>query len=332
MFEMNARKMDKRIQSRLSLSEFAAVTVALLLSLAFLWVYRSNAFVDFQVYMRAGKGLFTGYFYAYWILPVFSLMTRLPFDATVMMWNLLGIACVWMACRVFGVKLLPVMVGYQALTYIFYGQITGLLIGGLALSWWAMAHKRWDLAGLGFVIACTKYQFGLAYAVTLWLAAPITLKEKMRILVVPVLTVLATLALYPHWIPDAIARFHSEMPESGGSISLWRWVGAWSLLLFVPVLFVKDTQKKLLLLMLAMTLAIPYFQQDDLTALFLFLPFGFALIGNIGILYVWFGNTALQVLAIIPLLAYALTMVQYIREVKYANWTQTVYGRGALTK
>lgn len=315
LFDMDAAAMEGRLRARLSLSELFAITMALAMSCVFLWLYHSgqNVFYDFRNYLDAGRGIFKEYYYAYWLLPFFTLLTHLPFDLAAIIWDLMGIACLWTACRVFNSRLTPILIGYQALYILFYGQITFVLVGGLALAWWSMAHQKLDLAGLGFTIAATKYQVGIIFALLLWLVAPISWRNRLRILILPVIIVLATMVLYPTWVQNTIATFLVSPPNDFASISLWRWIGPWALLLFVPPLFVPSPKKHLLLFAVAATLALPYFQQADLICLFLFVPYWIALMGNLGFLYIWFSWPALQMLAVVPLAAYIWFLGRTIR-------------------
>jgi hypothetical protein len=331
LLEMDAGAMDARLRARLKPSELFALAMALAMSGIFLWLFHDgqNVFFDLRNYLSAGEGIFKEYYYAYWLLPVFTVLGRLPFDLTAILWDLTGIACLWIACRVFNSRLAPILIGYQTLYALFYGQITLVLVGGLALAWWSMAHQKWDLAGLGFIIATSKYQIGLVFAFMLWVAAPIPWRQRIRILILPAIIVVLTMLLYPTWIQNTIATFASSPPNDFGSISLWRWIGPWSLLLFIPALFVRSTKKRLILLVIAATLAMPYFQQADLICLFLFLPFWIALIGNLGFLYIWLSWPALQMMAIVPLIPYLWLLGQSIQNWLALSWNKKKsYGLG----
>jgi hypothetical protein len=104
-------------------------------------------------------------------------------------------------------------------------------------------------------------------------------------------------------------------PNDEGSISAWRWLGAWALVLWLPPIFFKLIRiKRFYLLLSANALALPYFQQTDLLMLFV-MPLGWwATLGNIGYLLPVFGWQALQVLVVIPMLLYCVLFVKGMRE------------------
>ena len=94
--------------------------------------------------------------------------------------------------------------------------------------------------------------------------------------------------VYPGWPLEVYNLLLNNPPNDRGSISLWRWFGAWSLLLWVPPLVLRlSPERRTLALVAASTLAIPYFQSNDLLWL-LVMPIGWiGLLGNLG--YLQFG-------------------------------------------
>jgi hypothetical protein len=305
-FNLGAESMDKRLRAKLSLPEVFAVMIALSVALAFIYYHQRGwmDLIDFDAYLRGAQGDFRYFFYAYWFLPVVSFLSFLPFTISAVLWDVIGIFSLVIACRVFDAKPLPIILSYQVLYILFYGQITLWLIGGLALAWWAMAHDKWYLAGLGFVLAATKYQVGIFFDLVLWLAATRDWQTRAKALALPIAVSIITTIVYPHWLSGTIASIATSHPNDAASVSLWRWVGPWGLLLLIPPLFVKDKNRRLILLLIAAILASPYYQQADLVCLFLFLPTPIILLGYLGVGFVWFGYGALQVLTLIPIIAY----------------------------
>jgi hypothetical protein len=113
--------------------------------------------------------------------------------------------------------------------------------------------------------------------------------------------------LNPSWPLDAVARIQNFNPIDWASISPWRWIGPAALLFWIPPLILPLARKeRFLALMATVPLALPYFQQADLLALFV-LPIGWlpVLLGNLGYLFVFFGYQVLSLLWIVPLVIYA---------------------------
>ncbi|MEZ4590782.1 MAG: hypothetical protein R3D55_06525 [Chloroflexota bacterium] len=223
-------------------------------------------------------------------------------------WNVFNILGVFAASRILGgqQRWAAALLTYQMFYVLYYGNIVGILVGGLALIWWGVTHQRWHWAGLGLVLALTKYQLGLSFGIILLLMANISWQDRLRVVVVPSLVLVVSLLLYPLWPLQSIRIILENPPNNLGNISLWQWVGPGALLLWLPPLWLPlPAQQRLTALAATATLTLPYFQQTDLLALFV-LPLGWLpLLGNLGFLlytnYTWQG---FALLAIIPLLLY----------------------------
>jgi hypothetical protein len=308
LLTVNPVTIDHRLRARLSPWELLALVLALCMGGIFAWVHVQSGGLpyDYDAYISAGQGNLLQHYYMDWILPLYWLFARLPMPWGYLLWIILGILCVFFAARVFGGNSVLAVLSYQMFYVMFLGQITGILIGGLAFAWWSMAHKRWYVAGLGFLIALTKLQIGVL-GLFLWLLADISWQQRLRSLLVPIVAGLALFVFNPSWPLDTIARLQSFSPIDWASISLWQWLGPVALLLWLPPLLLPLGRKsRFLALMAACPLALPYFQQADLLALFV-LPIGWLpiLLGNLGYLFVLFRYRVLALLWIVPLVTYA---------------------------
>ena len=318
----NAAVIRRRVRAKITRFEFFAIAFCAGMLLAFTWVQSTGAFppYDYNNYINSAVGNFSFYYYGYWFVPVFSLIHALPGPIGYILWGLLNIAGVWLAARVFGGSAGWALISYQMIYTVFYGQISGVIVGGLALLWWGMAAGRWPVAGLGMIIALTKYTFGLPLALALWLLAEVSWWDRLKVLIIPVAVGLVSLVVYPLWPVQLLHTLASNPPNSDGSIALWRWIGPLALLLWLPVLTLPmPTTPRVILLTATLALALPYFQQTDLVALYI-LPIGWlALLGNLGYFYPLFGWSALQFLALIPLVVYVLTLAPHIAQLR-ARW------------
>ncbi len=303
----NTLKFENRLGQRLTLLEMFSLSLCVALTFVFAW-YQSqgDAYAyDFTTYLWAGRGDLQVHYYAYWILPFFRLLTAVSPITAFILWNLANIAGLFFATRVLGggEKAALALLTYQMFYTLYYGNIIGILLGGLALCWWGMSHRRWYLAGFGLLVALTKYQLGLSFGLILLFMADISWRERFQVLLVPCLVLVASLIVYPGWPVDSWQTIVGNPPNSLGNISLWQWVGPFATLLWLPPLVLPLTPgRRLTALVAAATLALPYFQQSDLLALFI-LPVGWLpLAGNLGF-YLYLNNAwaDLWVLAIIPL-------------------------------
>lgn len=306
----SAQEVDQRLWQRISLLEMFALALCFGLAGIFAW-YRSQGKAlayDFENYLLAGNGDLRFHYYAFWILPVYQILAFLPSALSFVLWSSLNILGVFAASRILGGerRWALALLTYQMFYVLYYGNITGVIVGGLALLWWGLTHHRWHLAGLGMVLALTKYQLGITFGIILLLMADISWQDRLKVFVVPFLTLLVSLLIYPLWPIESIRIILANPPESSGNISLWQWLGPFALLLWLPPLWLSlSAQQRLIALAATATMTLPYFQQTDLLALFV-LPLGWLpLAGNLGFyLYAKYTWQGFVVLAFIPMFIY----------------------------
>jgi hypothetical protein len=304
----DGNEISRRLRARITPWEVFALTLALSLLGVFVWMLASLEILpnDFYDYMQTAKGDFSGYYYAYWMLPVFSLLAKLPPLLAFAIWVTVNILGVFFASRAFGGRTALALLSFQMLYVAFIGQIVGIIAGGLALLWWGLRRRRWTLAGLGLTIACTKFHLGIIIGLALLLIADISWRERVRVLIVPAIVLALSLVVYPSWPMQVISTLRTTPANDWGSISLWRWIGPLALILWIPPLLLPLSRpQRLVALIATMALALPYFQQTDLLALFI-LPVGwvYVLLGNLGYLFFTIYWEGLQILAVVPLLLY----------------------------
>jgi hypothetical protein len=298
----------RRLQAPPGRFEFFALSLNLAFIGVFLWIHTQVEFEpwDFSTYILAGEGDYSLNYYAFWIMPLFQILARIPAPLDFILWNIANIAGVFFATRVFGGKAGTTLLTFQMLYILFLGQIIGILLGGLALLWWGMANKRWVIAGFGLILACTKFQTGVTLGLFLLVLAGIARSEKLKVLVVPVGVALASLALYPGWPIELWNTILASPPNNWGSITLWRYLGPAALLLWLPPLLLDlEPNKRFFALLAANALTLPYFQQTDLLSLFVFPVNGMLkLLGYLPLTFSILRLQALQLLVLVPLTLY----------------------------
>jgi hypothetical protein len=311
-----AEAMDARLRRRPTRWEAFALAFAFGILGLFIWLDNSLGYIpfDYNVYIKTAHGNLLQYYYADWILPLFWLWSKLPPLVGFGLWSVVNIVCLFFAARTFGGRAALTLLTFQFFYSLFLGQINGLLAGGLALGWWAMAHKKWSLAGFGFWLAATKFQVGLPFGFLLWLAADTDWRSRLRVLLLPFLLTLACFILYPDWPFHLVERIHAYAPYDWGSISLWRTIGPAALLFFLPPLLLPlEKGLRLIALAAAVPLALPYFQSADLLVLYI-LPVGWTplLLGNLGFLFFIYQFSVLRLLWIVPLVIYLSVLVPFV--------------------
>jgi hypothetical protein len=313
------QRMKERLHKRLTLGELFALAMAVGMVGVFVWQQPNSSFtyLDFKIYLGTAHGNFSYqnfyYYYGYWILPIFTVLAKLPIHLAYVLWCSINILGVFFAVRVFNGKALVAVISYQMFYSLIYGNITGLIVGGLALCWWGLVNHKWHIAGLGIAIASAKFQTGLTGSLLLLLIAEISWKDRLRVMTMPVVIWIISLFVYPGWPLELISNIVNHPPNNLASISLWRWLGPWALLVWLPPLVLPlEPKRRLIAFVAAMGLALPYFQQSDMLFL-LVMPIGWiGLLGNFGYLMGLFGWVALQFLVFFPLIVYVLTLIPNI--------------------
>ena len=312
LFDTDATRIQTRLHQRPSRAEFFALAFTLGMLCFFTWYHSlTDDFypLDYGRYLRVADNDFEIHYYAYWSLPIFIGLAQLPNFTGFILWSLLGVCAVFWGARLFRGRATTVLLTYQMFYILFYGQIMALLIGGLALTWWGIARQKWHWAGLGLVIATTKYQTGLTFGLFLWLLAPISWRERLKILIVPLGVTAISLIVYPGWPLTSIETILASPPDDIGSITLWRWLGPFTLLFWLPPLLLPlSRERRFVALATTSAFALPYFQQTDLLFLYalpIFQPPWQLVLGNLGFILFWWRKwPGLWALAGIPLLIY----------------------------
>ena len=302
---LDPEPMNFRLKRRLSLGEFLGLLVCLSMLGIFIWLFATSSQrpPDFQVLFVDARS-HPGFYYTYWILPVMDNLKQLPMLGAYALWDLIGILSCFFAVRVFGGKPLLVLLSYQILSMLYYGNISGILVGGFALCWWGMAHHKWVIAGLGITIALTKYQVGLPMGILLIWYSGIHWKNIIRIMFVPMLFGIVSLFLYPFWPLEVISKLNG-FPYIPLGITFWNYFGAWSLLLWLPaILLPLPKPQRFLALFSLSTFAVPYLLQFDLLTLMSF-PIGLLpLLGFVGFLFPFVDKIAIRMTALLPFVCY----------------------------
>jgi hypothetical protein len=194
----------------------------------------------------------------YWARWLFSLLKFPPEPVAFIGLSLASTVMLYLAVRIFGGKHWQVFTSFAFAWTLFYGQIDGLVIGGLLLAWWACVQKRPVLIGAGIMLALIKPQLSLPMVVALWYWSP----SRLKALILPILVMVGTLLQWGWWIPEWISKvFDTQyLITLSRNISLWPVLGPWVWLVWPFVLWVRmPRDKKLLAIAVTTAMTAPYF-------------------------------------------------------------------------
>jgi hypothetical protein len=316
-FQLAPEGILRRVRARVRPLELFALLLAFGMALGFAYldaVYEIGAFPDYRTFLKTADGVLGsetgGYFYAHSFLPVFALLDLLPLYAGYVLWSALNILGVWLAARIFNGNAALAVLNYQMLYVLFYGNIIGIIAGALGLMWWALHSGwrwKWEMAGVLWAVAATKFQAGIPIGLALLLLVDANLFQRLRVLLVALLIGLLSLVAYPDWVGILIQTTREVPPDVRGNLSLWQYFGALTLILWIPPLLARfSVGRRLVMVACATALALPYFQQTDLLLLYM-LPVGAlpALAGSLGFpLFAVAQWTGLKLLVVIPIALY----------------------------
>ena len=321
-FTFDPDEIDQRIRKPISLSEFSALALALAFPIATMLISSvelgGQQAYDFQHYLNSAKGDFSFYYYAYWLIPLWEFFVLLPLWAAYTFWTLLSVAGIFFACRIFGSHTALALISYQALQVLYMGQFSGILVGGLALLWWGVTHKHWNIAGIGLIIVASKYHTGLIPAMILLYYCEASWRERLKVFYVPVMIGIISLMLYQFWPLHVLENYRANPANDWGSVAPWKYIGPIVLLIWIPSFLLKlNRNEKILLLFATLPLGIPYFQAADLLILYV-LPIGFLpMLSYIGFFRPFIGYAVDNILIIIPLFIYLKIVVPaFMRSLK----------------
>jgi hypothetical protein len=311
----------ERLGKRPSLVEAAAVSAVLVftLGLAYLTIVagQNQSGTDFQVYLNAVHGNYLGFFYPPWLLFIIMPLSLLPFILALIIWNIANIIGVCYAARVFGGNLAIAVLSYQMLWVLFYGQVTGIMLAGFALYYVALIQQKKVLAGVGASIGLLKPQMGVPILLALMLLSDTSWRQRILSFGFPAVTLLVTVAIWGFWPLDLLHRIQDTPPAFTGSIALWDYVGAWSLLLYIPVLVLPMSRtKRLIAVVAASSLAIPYYQHTGLLMLMVLPIELIGLLGNLGFLMVPFSWAGLEAVILMPIAVYLKSILPGIQRLR----------------
>jgi hypothetical protein len=309
-FDLDTENMQARLRKRVTRGEFFAITLAI-----GIWYIGIDPAFDFEHHVAVAHGVYHHFFYAEWIVPLYQFLALFPFTVGYTILGLMGMAGVWFASRVFNGRTPLLLFSYQLLYCLFYGQVLGVILGGLGLMWWGITQRRLTLAGIGFMIALCKYQVGVPMGLALLLVSDLNWHQRFHVVLIPAIAALASLILNPLWPFLLVERMLTEPPDTLGSLAPWRWIGPSALLFWLPPILVPlKREHRLVAVAAASALGFPYFQQTDLLVLFMLPVGGLPLLGNLAYFSFVFGWLALQLLFVVPLLIYMWVFIRHFRE------------------
>jgi hypothetical protein len=271
-----------------------------------------NCGIDFRDYLTNVQ---TGNWFHYlpWIKLLILPFTALPFTLSWFIWSLLGVISIWYAARVFGGNLTLALLSYPMFWLIWYGQISAILIGFIALAFICLRTRLYLRAGILLAFAATKPQLGVPVAAALVLLYVRSWYARLIVLLGGLLVVLVWSvydAAWPEYLFNSLRRVN---PGILGSITLWHQIGIWSLLLWLLLALPQSRRQRLVLVAALSALSMPYYQLTGLLLLFVMTDGTLALASNIGFFTFTPDGAGLRSLSTLPAFVLSTQLIQAVK-------------------
>lgn len=232
-----------------------------------------NSGVDWGVFTAAADGEYvTGggelaWYYPYWWLWPFQLLTALGDTAGYVTLGLANLVGVVFAARVFGANPAVALVAFHTLMVPFTGTISGVLAGTAAGLWWALHRRRMVTAGVLAAFTLAKLGWAVPLVATMVLVSPTTWRDRLRAVTAGAVVAGVSVAVHGWWPAELVERIRDVAPVGNGS--LWHFVGPAVALLWIPTLVAPmDGRRRITAVTATAMIATPYVQQYDFTVLY----------------------------------------------------------------
>ena len=193
-----------------------------------------------------------------WARWIFALLALPPEPVAYIGLSLVCSASFYLAVRLFGGRHWLLFTSFAFGWTLLYGQIDGLVVGGLALAWWALLQKRPVLLGAGLLLALVQPQLSLPMALLLWFWSP----SRTQSLLGPTLALALTFVQWGWWVPGWLRAIQdtSDLVYLSRNLSLWPTLGPWALAIWALILPARlPRPRKLLAVAVGTVLSVPYF-------------------------------------------------------------------------
>ncbi|MDR3574989.1 MAG: hypothetical protein P4L50_14105 [Anaerolineaceae bacterium] len=235
-----------------------------------------------------------------WLAPILAPMITMPGKAGYILFTGMTVLMLLYSARMLGGKSICLLISAQLFWILWWGQIDGLPVLGIAIGWLALQEKSWKKMVLALFLAALKPQMSFFPMIAMWWWLE---KERWKAVGVFVIIITVSMVIYgpwPIWFVENIVKLsHSNFYGPWNSS-----IGIWALPLLIPALALKlNRQQRILALTASGILISPYMPYYSTILLFCFpIPWWsglFAIIGYfpsvLGTAIVWNGITLLPI-------------------------------------
>lgn len=279
--------------------DFAALIFGLTFAIVFPFMF-PLASVDYDNYLRKINGNPSQWFYADYLLPLFEMLNLLPHGVGWAILNVLNVIGIYTAAQVMGGNRILCFVSYPFFFMIYYGQVDGLIVGGMGWMAYSLQRQQNWQAAFGWLLILIKIQMGIILGpALLWVYA--TPAQRITVIKLTAFLLLLSQLLWPVWTVRWF--FHTLFTNNLNhifSISVWPYTGPLVLVLWLP-LFLSKPPRRMDWFAATFLLTTPYINPNGLLSLLIF-PIG--LVAWLVQIHFRTGPNAGALFLLVPMLVY----------------------------
>jgi hypothetical protein len=247
-----------------------------------------------------------------WLAPILAPFITMPGRAGFILFTGVTLLMLLYSLRSLGGKPIYLLISAQLFWILWWGQIDGLAVLGVAIGWIALRDKSWKLMLLALLLAALKPQMGLLPMIAMWWWLG---KERWKALAGFAILTALSIWIYgpwPVWFVESAFKLSNSTQYGPWNSS----IGIWALPLLIPALALKlNRQQRIIALTATGLLVSPYMPYYSTILLFCFpIPWWnvlFAIIGYfpsvLGTAIAWNG------IAFLPISVLAWLYLPFIR-------------------
>jgi hypothetical protein len=215
-----------------------------------------------------------------WLVPFMAPFVTLPGRAGYIVFLAFSLAMILFGAYLFGGKPIPILLSAHLCWILWWGQIEGWGVLGLALGWLALQKKAWPLMALALAMSAFKPQIAGVPAFALWWWSGSDRWKSLTAMLALLAFSIWVWGPWPVWYWQEIFGFVGNQHHGPWNASL----GVWALPLFVPALLMPlNRLQRLLAIAATANLISPYMPYYSTIILLCFdIPwwaYGFAFLG-----------------------------------------------------
>ena len=217
--------------------------------------------VDLHGDLIAFRSNTTSLRHPYWARWFFSLLSLLPEKAAFWMLGVLNVSGLALAVREFKGRYWVTFTSFAFFWIVAYGQIDGMVIGGIALAWKGVRAKNPWIFGSGLIIASLKPQLSLFLGLVFWWWAG---SIRWQGLWIPSGVFALSILEWGWWIPEWIKKIRDapDLVYLSRNLSWFPQIGIWVAIVWILVLWKwKDLsiERRIITISTSTVLTVPYF-------------------------------------------------------------------------